>query len=88
MPEHRNVNVEIHNRIAKEALELVVKKPMDEGANFSDVLVILESLNLGVLIIAEQLGFRADATLQSMCDHIIDRLEKDKLAKCETKGSA
>jgi hypothetical protein len=47
---------EIHNRIVGEIVKAIVKPPMDAGGQFTDVLVILESVILGVMLVAVKLG--------------------------------
>lgn len=47
----------LHNQLAGNIVASIVKPPMQAGGSISDVLVLLESVVLGVALVAREYGF-------------------------------
>ena len=82
-----DLQTEIHNRIAGEIVKAIVKPPLDAGGQFEDVLVILESVILGVMLMAVKLG-GDDKVLDEVMLHVKERLAKERLSGIEPSGTA
>lgn len=82
-----NTQAEIHNRVAGEIVKAIVKPPLEAGGQFTDVLVILESVILGVMLTAIKLG-GDDKVLDEVVLHVKERLAKQRLSGIEAAGTA
>jgi hypothetical protein len=78
---------EIHNHVAGEIVKAIVKPPLEAGGQFTDVLVILESVILGVMLMAVKLG-GDDKVLDEVVLHVKERLAEQRLGGIEPAGSA
>jgi hypothetical protein len=78
---------EIHNRVAGECVKAIVKPALEAGGEFTDVLVILESVILGVMLMAVKLG-GDDKVLDEVVLHVRERLAKERLGRVEPSGTA
>jgi len=78
---------EIHNRIANDIVKAIVKPPLDAGGQFTDVLVVLESVILGVILVGVKLG-GDDKVLDEVVLHVKERLAKARLRRIEPSGTA
>jgi hypothetical protein len=78
---------EIHNEMAGEIVRLIVKPPLDAGGEFSDVLVLLETVILGVMLIAVKLGGDG-IVLDAVMERVKERLAEQRLSNIDPKGSA
>jgi hypothetical protein len=78
---------EIHNRLAGEIVRQIVKPPLDAGGEFTDVLILLESVILGVMLIAVKLG-GDEIVLDLIVDRVRERLAEQRLAGLDMKGNA
>lgn len=78
---------EIHNQVAGEIVKAIVRPPLMAGGQFTDVLVILESVILGVMLMAVKLG-GDDKVLDEVVLHVKERLAKERLGGIEPAGSA
>jgi hypothetical protein len=82
-----DLQTEIHNRTAGEIVKAIVKPPLDAGGQFTDVLVILESVIFGVMLMAVKLG-GDDKVLDEVVLHVKERLAKARLGGIEPSGTA
>lgn len=78
---------EIHNQIAGPIVASIVKPPLDAGGQFTDVLIVLESVILGVMLIAVKLG-GDDKVLDLVFERVKERLAEQRLSKIDPAGSA
>jgi hypothetical protein len=78
---------EIHNRIAGEIVKAIVKPPLDAGGGFTDVLVVLESVILGVMLVGVKLG-GDEVVLDEVVLHVKERLAQQRLGGIVPAGSA
>lgn len=78
---------ELHNKIAGEIVAAIVKPPLAAGGGFTDVLVVLESVILGVMLIAVKLG-GDEIVLDEVVKHVKERLAEQRLGNIPTAGSA
>jgi len=76
---------ELHNRLAKEIVARIVSEPLAAGGTIVDVVVLCESVLVGVLIECFQRG--GDATvLDAIIVRTKERLAKVRLSDLEPKG--
>lgn len=78
---------EIHNRIVRDIVASIVKPPLTAGGQFTDVLIVLESVILGVVLMAVKLG-GDDKVLDLVVERVKERLAEQRLGKIKTAGSA
>jgi hypothetical protein len=78
---------EIHNRVAGEVVAAIVRPPLEAGGQFTDVLVILESVIFGVMLAGVKLG-GDDKVLDEVVLHVRERLAKQRLTKIKPAGIA
>jgi hypothetical protein len=77
---------EVHNRLAKQIVSQIVNEPIAAGGNISDVMVLCESVLVGVVLRCFQLG-RDEQAFDLIVGRVKDRLAKIRLEDLETKGS-
>jgi len=77
---------EIHNRTAGDIVRSIIQPSLDAGGKFEDVLVILESVILGVILVGVKLG-GDDKVLDEVVLHVKERLAKARLARIESSGT-
>jgi hypothetical protein len=75
-----------HNRLAKQIVSQIVNEPIAAGGNISDVMVLCESVLVGVVLGCFQLGSDVKA-FDLIVGRVKDRLAKIRLEDLETKGS-
>jgi hypothetical protein len=78
---------EIHNQVAGDIVKQIVKPPLEAGGGMTDVLVILESVILGVMLVAVRLG-GDDKVLDVVMEGVKRRLAEQRLGKIDSAGSA
>lgn len=78
---------EIHNRIAGQIVASIVKPPLEAGGEFTDVLVVLESVIVGVVLMGVKLG-GDDKVLDVVIERVRERLAKERLGKIDPAGRA
>lgn len=78
---------EIHNEMAGSIVRSIVKPPLDAGGEFTDVLVLLESVILGVMLVAVKLGGDG-VVLDLVVERVKERLAEQRLTSIDPKGSA
>lgn len=78
---------EIHNRMAGQIVASIVKPPLEAGGSFTSVLVLLESVILGVMLVGVKLG-GDEKVLDEVVKHVKERLAEQRLGKIDTAGSA
>lgn len=76
---------EIHNRIAGEIVKQIVRPPLEAGGQFTDVLVVLESVILGVMLVAVKLG-GDEIVLDQVVEGVKKRLAEQRLGGIEPAG--
>jgi hypothetical protein len=76
---------ELHNRLAGDIVKQIVKPTLDAGGQFTDVLVLLESVILGVVLMAVKLG-GDEIVLDEVMAAVKKRLAEQRLTNIETKG--
>jgi hypothetical protein len=77
---------EVHDRLAKQIVSQIVNEPIAAGGNISDVMVLCESVLVGVVLGCFQLGSDVKA-FDLIVGRVKDRLAKIRLEDLETKGS-
>lgn len=82
-----NAQTELHNRISRDAVFAIVGEPMAAGGSPTDVLVILESVILGVTLAIVKLGGDEDV-LDLVMERVRGRLAEQRLGNIKTKGTA
>lgn len=78
---------EIHNRIVGEIVASIVKPPLENGGEYTDVLIVLESVIVGVVLMAVKLG-GDQKVLDLVVERVKERLAKQRLGDISTAGSA
>jgi len=81
------VAADTHNRLAKQIVAQIVNEPIAAGGTLSDVMLLCESVLVGVMIGCFRLGSDVKA-LDSIVARVKERLAKVRLEDLETKGSA
>jgi hypothetical protein len=76
---------ELHNRLAKEVVAKIVTEPIAAGGTMADVLILCESVLVGVVVECFQVG--SDAKILDMIvARAKDRLARTQLGDIEAKG--
>lgn len=78
---------DIHNRIAPQIVASIVKPPLEAGGEFKDVLIVLESVIVGVMLAGVKLGGDTKV-LDLVIERVRERLAKARLAPIEPAGRA
>jgi hypothetical protein len=81
------VQRELHNRLAGEIVASIVKPPIAAGGEFTDVLILLESVIVGVCAVAVKVG-GDEVVLDVVVDGARQRLAEMRLGAVEPGGSA
>ena len=64
---------ELHNQLAPEIAERIVRAPLTTGGDVTDVCVLTESILIGVAQALERLGHATPAVLDMICDNAKSR---------------
>jgi hypothetical protein len=78
---------EIHNQIAGPIVASIVKPVIESGGGMTDVLVVLESVILGVVLFGVKLG-GDERVLDEVMLHVKERLAEQRLSGINPAGSA
>lgn len=78
---------ELHNRLAGQIVAAIVKPPLEAGGSYTDVLVLLESVILGVVLTGVKLG-GDETVLDEVMLHVKERLAEQRLGGIEPAGRA
>lgn len=78
---------ELHNKLAGEIVRSIVKPPLEAGGQFTDVLVLLESVVVGVLLAGVRLG-GAEIVADTVFDRVRTRLAELRIGPIPTEGRA
>jgi hypothetical protein len=77
---------ELHNRLAKQIVSQIMNEPITAGGTMSDVMMLCESVLVGVVLGCFQLGSDVKV-LDLIVGRVKDRLAKIRLEDLKTKGS-
>ena len=77
---------EIHNHLAGEIVRQIVRTPLDAGGQFTDVLVILESVVIGVMLVGVRLG-GDERVLDVLVKGVKKRLAELRLGDTKPEGT-
>jgi hypothetical protein len=77
---------ELHNRLAKQIVAQIVNEPIAAGGTMSHVMMLCESVLVGVVLGCFQLGSDVKA-LDLIVGRVKERLAKVRLEELETNGS-
>jgi len=77
---------ELHNRLAKKIIHEIVHEPIAAGGRMSDIMMLCESVLVGVMIECFQLGSDVKM-LDIIVGRVKERLAKVRLEDIEIKGS-
>ena len=80
------VAAELLNRLAKQIVAQIVNEPIAAGGTMSHVMMLCESVMVGVVLGCFQLGSDVKA-LDLIVGRVKERLAKVRLEELETKGS-
>lgn len=78
---------EIHNRIAPAIVKQIVKEPIEAGGSNTDVLVVLESVIVGVLLAIVKRG-GDEKVLDAIVAAVKRRMAKNRLSGIGPAGRA
>jgi hypothetical protein len=78
---------ELHNRLAKRIVSMIVQEQMAAGGTISDVMFLCESVLVGVVLGCFQLG-SDERALDAIVSRVKERLAKVRLEDLEMKGKA
>lgn len=76
---------DIHNRLAGQIVASIVKPPLEAGGQFTDVLVLLESVIVGVLLVGVKLG-GDEIVFDAVVERVKQRLAELRLKDIKTEG--
>jgi len=76
---------ELHNRLAKEIVAKIVNEPIMAGGTMADILILCESVLVGVVVECFEVGDDAKI-LDVLVARAKDRLARTQLEGIETKG--
>jgi energy-coupling factor transporter ATP-binding protein EcfA2 len=76
----------LHNRLAKQIVEQIVKEPIAADGNMSDVMLLCESVLVGVALGCFQLGSDIKV-LEAIVGRVKERLAKVRLEDLKPKGN-
>jgi len=78
---------DLHNKLAGEIVASIVRPPLTTGGTTADVMVLLESVVLGVFLACVRLG-GDEAVLDSMVEAVKARAAQQRLGNLPTGGTA
>jgi hypothetical protein len=78
---------EIHNRDVGLLIKAVIKPTLEAGGSFFDVLVLLESIVVGVIMFGIKAG-GDEHVLDVLVERIKERLAEQRLKDTDPKGTA
>jgi hypothetical protein len=64
----------VHNEVAGEMLKKIVTKPIEAGGDLTDSVIILESLILGVMLLAARKGWEVNALMEELDKRVKQRM--------------
>jgi len=77
----------IHNAMAPKIVRDVIRPTIEAGGDYTDVLVVLESVIVGTVLTATKLG--GDETIiHTLFEGVRQRLAEARLAPIKTEGTA
>jgi hypothetical protein len=79
--------LELHNRIVGDIVRSIVKPPIEAGGSHVDVLILLESVVVGVCAFAVKMG-GDEKVLDVVIDGARGRLAEMRLGSAKPEGSA
>jgi hypothetical protein len=82
---------EVHNRTAGEIVAAIVKPVAEAGGTYADILVITESVILGVLLYGERIGLEElalDRIMEAARTRLRNQLELERLRDAKPAGRA
>lgn len=78
---------ELHNRLAGDIVASIVRPPLEQGGTVGEVMVLCESVVVGVALACIKLG-GDEAVLNSMMERAKQRLAQLRLSDIKTAGAA
>jgi hypothetical protein len=78
---------ELHNRLAKRIVSMIVHEQIAAGGTVSDIMFLCESVLVGVVLGCFQLG-SDERALDAIVSRVKERLAKVRLEALEMKGKA
>lgn len=76
---HKKKNQQIlHNKLAMKLTKQIIEGPMNSGGDFADVMVLLESISVGVFLVGQKLGYDGEDTMQEYIKQVRERVAKPK----------
>lgn len=78
---------DLHNRLAGQIVASIVRPPLETGGSETDVLILLESVILGVMLAVVKLGGDV-VVLDTVIERVKERLAEQRLANLPTSGEA
>jgi hypothetical protein len=80
------VAAELHNRLAKQIVDQIVKQPIAAGGTLSDVMMLCESVLVGVVLGCLPLGHDVKV-LDLIVDRVKERLTRVRLEDLDVRGN-
>lgn len=77
---------ELHNRLIEKIVRTMVEEPIAAGGTMSDIMMLCESVLVGVMVQCFQLGSDVKM-LDVIVGRVKERLAKVRLEGIETKGT-
>jgi hypothetical protein len=78
--------VELHNRLAKQIVSMIVHEPIVAGGTMSDIMFLCESVLVGVVLRCFQLG-SDERALDAIVSQVKERLAKVRLEDLKPDGN-
>jgi len=80
------IQPELHNRLAHEIINVIIRRPLEAGGDAGDVFYLLETIIMGVFLAGVKLG-GDERILDEIIAHVKQRLAEARLAGIEIEGS-
>jgi hypothetical protein len=77
---------ELHNRLAKQIVDQIVKQPIAAGGTLSDVMMLCESVLVGVVLGCLPLGHDVKV-LDLIANRVKERLTRVRLEDLDVRGN-
>lgn len=82
-----SVQGNLHNKLAGEIIATIVRPPIEAGGGMIDVLILLESVILGVMLIGVRMG-GDEIVLDEVVARVKERLAELRLGDVPPAGNA
>jgi hypothetical protein len=69
---------ELHNRLVLKITKQIIETPLKSGGDYADVILILESIAVGVFLVGKNMGYGEQATMDEFVSQLKERISNPK----------